>query len=153
MFEIPPAPTYRPSGPPRQIKITTALAVFAAICIVVAIIAALANQSSLPVGGPPSTTTIPPSTTTIRGSMTEKEFDADVRLRLPEVNLADAKSVSRNLCRIIKNDGFDSAMIQYITLARTSGVDARSAGIVAFGGVSTYCPEHLDAMDAWSRQP
>lgn len=144
MFEIPPANFSQPSQP-KQMKMTTALLIFAALCLVGAFsLAIIANRpTGLPVGDAPTTTT------TILGSMTEKQFDLDVKVRLPYVDVSDAHSIGHSLCALIKGSNVNDAMVQYATLANEHLVDAKSAAIVARDGISTYCPEYLAGLEAW----
>ena len=70
-----------------------------------------------------------------------------VRENVPALaDAADAEltEVGQQVCDMLDDRGFEDGMVEFIRIAKESGLDASEAGTLAGAASAAYCPEHAD---------
>jgi hypothetical protein len=52
--------------------------------------------------------------------------------------------VGQQVCGMFDDRGFEDGMVEFIRVAKESGLSASEAGTVAGAASAAYCPEHAD---------
>jgi hypothetical protein len=78
---------------------------------------------------------------------TDDAYLSTVRENVPALAEAadeELTKVGHQVCGMFEDRGFEDGMVEFIRVAKESGLSASEAGAVAGAASAAYCPDHAD---------